>query len=233
MYKGGTAKSWVSQITVDAKKYCLGTFATEEEAAAAYNAAVRHFKLPEWKLNAEVERDEKNFEDMMRAVRRRIPAKYRGVYKRGKTWLAQIRVKGKVYFLGTTFAKEEEAAAAYNAAARHFNFPAKKLNAGVSEDNTALENFLRRQDKVKNANYKTARYRGVHKGLTAKSWVAQITVRGKRYCLGSFETEEEAAAAYNAASRQFNLPESRLNAGVAEDGAILDKFNKKHPDISA
>lgn len=228
VYKGKTAKSWASQIAVDKKKYCLGTFETEEEAAAAYNAAVRHFKLRDRKPNEGVPEDDTALENFLRRREKVKPARYRGAYKRSaKSWVAHIAVKGKSRSLGT-FRTEEEAAAAYNAAARHFKFPVRKLNAGVSEDYTAIESFLRRGEKVK-----TTRYRGVHKNSQSKSWVAQITVQGKRYCLGCFATAEEAAAAYNAAARHFDLPKSRLNSGVAEDNATIDKLIKKLPDISA
>lgn len=39
---------------VGGKTYSLGAFDSEIEAARAYNAAVRHFALPEERLNADV-----------------------------------------------------------------------------------------------------------------------------------------------------------------------------------
>lgn len=41
----------------------------------------------------------------------------------------------------------------------------------------------------------TSKYKGVHLGTTA--WVAQIRSESKRYHLGSFQTQEEAALAYD------------------------------------
>ena len=43
-----------------------------------------------------------------------------------------------------------------------------------------------------------SQYRGVHKALNSSKWGATITYKRKRFYIGSFPTEEEAAKAYDA-----------------------------------
>jgi AP2-like factor, euAP2 lineage len=74
--------------------------------------------------------------------KRRLPAKtssqYKGVFrdKRRQKWFAQIKVAGKAKYLGS-YRSEEQAARAYDDAARHFfgthaftNFPYRNRRAG-------------------------------------------------------------------------------------------------------
>lgn len=46
-------------------------------------------------------------------------------------------------------------------------------------------------------------YRGVHRSCCGKKWVSQIRAFGAHYHLGTFETKEEAALAYNKASKKY------------------------------
>lgn len=50
----------------------------------------------------------------------------------------------------------------------------------------------------------SGRYKGVHFAKKNKSWVAQITKDYKIKHLGTFATEEEAARAYNVASKELH-----------------------------
>lgn len=54
-----------------------------------------------------------------------------------------------------------------------------------------------------------SQYRGVFKARN--KWAAQIAKGGVRMCLGTFETEEEAAAAYDAAAKNVHGEYARLN----------------------
>ena len=55
-----------------------------------------------------------------------------------------------------------------------------------------------------------SQYRGVHRAGSGK-WVAQISKDGVRECLGSFESELNAAAAYDNAARRVHGEFARLN----------------------
>lgn len=57
----------------------------------------------------------------------------------------------------------------------------------------------------------TSKYKGVSKFANAKAWIAQIRIDGKKVHLGSFATEEKAAAAYNAAALQHFGQFAHLN----------------------
>jgi hypothetical protein len=62
-----------------------------------------------------------------------------------------------------------------------------------------------------------SRYRGVSFSPNAsRPWMAIITVNKKAKYLGSFETQEEAAHAYDAAARQFAGEFAKLNFPCAE-----------------
>jgi hypothetical protein len=115
---------WSAGINYDGKKHHLGYFEDEEEAARAYDKAVRvqHGKKAQLNFPA---KGESEF---------RKSSKYRGVswYKRDKKWEANINYDGKKQNLGS-FEDEEEAAKAYDIAARahhgkkaQLNFPTKR-----------------------------------------------------------------------------------------------------------
>lgn len=70
---------------------------------------------------------------------------------------------------------------------------------------------LRNQDRTEKP-YKTSKFKGVCWHKKNKKWIAGIFINKKKIYLGQFESEEDAAAAYNAAARKFFGEFARLNS---------------------
>lgn len=187
IYKGvhqkGIANQWRANInTVDGVLH-LGTYATEKEAAVAYNiAAIKYFgefanlnKIEESIIPVKI----KTF---------KIPNKssqYRGVsfHKKDKAWQAAIKVNNKAIYLGR-FSNEVDAAICYNEAAiKYLGKDARLNNVGTEYSD---------KPRVKSS---TSKQKGVSWYPNTKRWQARITANGKRKLLGYFKEEEEAILA--------------------------------------
>jgi len=136
---------------------------------------------------------------------------YRGVYKRGKRFQAQINVVGKMKSLGT-YGTSKEAALAYDRAAIHHKFSSSKLNYpdGLpidDEDYDALMNNPKKKTRLASTN--TTGYTGVTK--EGKRFKAQIYFDRRSKYIGTYTTPKEAALAYDRAVVQHKRPLSKLN----------------------
>ena len=61
-----------------------------------------------------------------------------------------------------------------------------------------------------------SKYRGVHQQKSGR-WAAQISKAKYRLCLGTYDTEEEAAAAYDEAAKSIHGEFARLNLEPVEN----------------
>lgn len=122
---------------------------------------------------------------------------YKGVFPEKKTgrWRACIRVSGRREYLGT-YATKEEAARAYDGAARHYfgefaflNFPNESNHYAPIQQSSCYRGVSRRKNR----------------------WEACLKVDKVRVFRGIFDTEDEAARAYDAAAREHLGNGARLN----------------------
>jgi hypothetical protein len=113
-------------------------------------------------------------------------SRYRGVHweTRANKWTAKRMVQRKNVHIGF-FAIEEDAARAYQDYIKHGTLLARKVLCSA--------------------------FRGVSWNRENKAWRAQLRKNGKNTFLGNFQTQQEAALAYNAAVTRLGCPASWLN----------------------
>jgi hypothetical protein len=121
-------------------------------------------------------------------------------------WRAEICQGGTCLYLGT-FDTELEAAQAYDKAARLI--PGK------------ISNFPSRQNEVVvvGAPASVRRYKGIFKTASGR-WQVQMKQGGKTVHLGTFDTELEAAQAYDKAARL--IPGRKLNFPSSQNEVLVD-----------
>jgi hypothetical protein len=193
---------WTARIEVDKTMYNLGTYKTKKRAAQIYDLAAYHIWGDEAILNFDTKTCRKTGTDAqildfldtftLDSVRAAatdeamIASTYNGVYRFNgdDRWGVKYSYKGKDYFVTGDFASEIEAAKAYDYA--------------IGE----LEVSPR---------YFKSKYRGVAYTPQYPHWNVNIYYKGMRHSLGMFETQLEAAKAYDMHAKELKGKKAQLN----------------------
>lgn len=215
-YKGVTATkwgTWIAQLSHKGQQF-QQHYQEELEAAVAYDVMARKYAGEFALCNfPDVHRNPIGFLDILSKigkVRKKSPTrKFKGVYtKTDTTWMSIIVVNQKNMYLGT-YSSEEEAAIAYDVAARihHkdkavLNFPTinRKPNNRVTRSDISRRVSATKATKAKSG------YRGIH---LRKSGRYAVTI--KQEWLGTFDTIEEAARIYNKKAAELYGDNAILN----------------------
>lgn len=136
-----------------------------------------------------------------RGARADLTSRYRGVSWAAhvQKWNAQIMIDYKQLHLGY-YEDEVYAARVYDAEARALHGDSAQLNF---PNDQPVPRFKPRVP--------SSKFRGVSLFARAGKYHARIQVAGKQHHLGSFDTEEQAARAYNRAALDYYGAHAKLN----------------------
>jgi hypothetical protein len=210
-----SGKRWQALICYDNKTHFLGSFATKQEAALAYDREI--MKCGQVKpLNYESITAAEGAAVRAQAAytlahpkqpKPRPASGFYGVSANGKRWQATICYDSKTHFLGY-FDTKHEAALAYDRKARQcgedklLNYESMKAAEEAAAEAQAEHILVHdmcagpQQPKPRPA----SGFYGV--GASGKRWIAQIYYDSTQHHLGSFDTKQEAALAYDRKARQ-------------------------------
>ena len=130
-----------AEIWIDGKRNNIGTFDTAKKAARAFDRAAMQAGRPPTKLNYQdkVPMDScMDYKAKMKKLRSDNTIGYRGVYKKGNRFKAQIKIGDRYHYIGL-FGTTKEAAIAWDLAAIQAKRPRSDLNFPLLHDGEIIE----------------------------------------------------------------------------------------------
>ncbi len=207
---------WCTQITVDGRELWIGSYATEEDAARAYDSAAmfyyKEFAVTNFDVTEALSVDELRHRNWL-VNKMNTSSQFRGVYfdRNLNKWCVSIKLDKVSKYIGA-YISEVDAAKAYDSAAKCYLGGRGETNFCDAVPQTIEE--LRRQSRVNNIKARrtsSSRYRGVHYKRSHDKWCAAITVNRKQKYIGIYSSELEAAEAYNRAALRYFRAAAILN----------------------
>jgi hypothetical protein len=184
-------------------KYLGSSYDTAKQAAKAYEKEAIKLRRPFSKLNFP-KKAPVGYTPIQKLLRSTNTVGYRGVRKKGKKFEAQIRIDGKVTYIGT-HDTSKEAAIAYDRVVLKANKSTTLLNFPDMVHNLEVE------PKRNNQKRSSTGYRGIQKYGNAGKFAARFSIGGKRNIVGIFDTAIQAALAYDQAAIKAGKKKSTLN----------------------
>jgi hypothetical protein len=129
-----------------------------------------------------------------------------GRKKGSDSFEARIKIDGKLKYIGM-FSSEFAAANAYNYYAKMYFGEFAHIN-----DVEYMENW--NDHRVVHGSHGTSKYRGVCWSSSRKKWRAGIKIKGKSLSIGEYDTEDEAAIAYN--NKAYELLGEKATLNIVE-----------------
>jgi hypothetical protein len=201
-----TGEKWSVSIRTDEGIMRVGTFTDKVAAANARNYYAKIYHGEFAFLNDCPYMEKEEWEKFKTKPFVSGKSEYKGVRRaaRGNKWQAHIYHEGKQLHIGH-FDTEEEAALAYNIKAIEIYGTDTYLNT-ISDE---LKNKVPKKSIRRN---RTSQYRGVYLcAVTKKKWIAEIYHNGKDIKIGRFNSEIEAARAYNEKAIELKGDKAKLN----------------------
>ena len=182
---------------------------------------VDHIDRKPWNNKVENLRWSKHMQNLLnKACLVNSSSKYKGVKRMRKNWAASTTINGKSIYIGT-FESEVMAAAAYNKWCQENTTEEDKEFLLLNDIENDPE-YLELKQKTEETGWtkpcsskRKSRYYGV--ALSGKKYFARVKMNKKTFYVGSFDTEKEAAKAYNKRKLELNGQEcKRLNV-ISDD----------------